>query len=1813
MPWTPPEVSKKQDGFIPPEVKKKSEGSVDSTTDSSEPVKQESKPLEQTSDKYQIPSATEIDSGLTDQADPTKKVEAEVKVELQPPTAEYGVNGDLIDRKTIKDNLFDRDFIEGVREGKINVSIKDDPELEQLLQRQVESGSEWGDKLEYLESGAYKLAAGALGAQNYLANVLEEVTGVPFSENPEAVVSKVMSEDMAKKAEESVEKTRAYDGGFYDSLTSGNFMDAANIMGNSLSETAPLIAATAITGGSVSGSAAMLSSVLIPSEYASENISEDEKIKELSNQKKLIRAFLYGGAEGLGEAVTGGIAGNSFKLFKSGLKRTINNTAKEIGTEGAEQLAKATADKTAKDILKAYGIDIAKEGGSEMFTQLSQDLTDDLMGVRDLTLEDYLVNMREAGTMGVFMGGAMGSVGVTGQGLSMLRDNKLYENSIKSVDESVKNGELDPQEAEALKKDITVSKEAIDGTDPELSEENQIKTAELRKEKINLEEKIEGLDENQPSVQSKKERIEKINSEIGSLGEMTNEQLSEQAKVNEEASKEQLKDDIAEETELEEKAIGEDEAKLKAVKQDVREDLAKESISPEEYTEKLHQVELLEAQEETDLDKIHRLYSKELESSQSSKAESQVWLSEFLNSKVNKDSFERWADKNKITSGMAKTWFAPKYTKPISKDAVGGRRKIEPDAEKSLENISKNILANYGINVSPSELAEIMIENPNGARVTTEGSNLMKARYRELTGKSIDNHNENVKLKKKYREQPKQETKKTPVKEKTGESTKKTDVKPNEKETTQKPVVEKVSKQDTEKRKDNAKSVDAEKVKEKTIAKKRAYDGDIREGVKKELESLGLTREIESQKEAKKKAVDFVGKVGDETALDAVRSGDVEGAAAAYIYNQVIENLDEKIAKSKNTEETSELEKQQAEILQEFSEKALEGGRFSSALNDIYQTSVLGYNVERKISQYKKENGGEIPKEVEQKFRELDKELQDLKKKLAEAKEKEAKRADDDLIRNIIEAADRENTSKRRKAYVKKAISSIKDLRKNIKANNYSDATGMVAIIDSGLLTIEKALTAGLELTEAVEKGVTYIKTKLKEKGVDNWDKESNFRNDVNNTFKDSGLEPSNVSINEDGKLHIPIKLLKDLIKEGNADIESLTKAVLDIVNEDYPNVTLREVRDAITGYGKTRNLNKDEVSKQLSKAKRIGRIISALEDIKEKKRPLKSGAQRERMDAEERSKLKELREAMKELPEDLEENERQLKTALESEKQRLRNKIEDLQREIDKREQVKRSPKVRKSDSELEKLKEERDKLKEKHDSIFKNEAFRNKKRLEIAKRNAAKKINDLQNRLRTRDFSKKKTPPRVSDSELTKLKAEVLRVQEAYDKEFYKNKLLRRSAAEIRGDLLWDAWGLFRALRATGEFSFILIQGLTQTVSHPIYAAKALKRALKFFASESKTEKWLREIKSQDWYYELEKSKLALTEIHAEVTVREELFYSDWITTIWDNIITKPARILGKSAHEKAKQASPFKAIERASVGFLDTMRVMRFLDGKEMLEEQGITFDSNPEAYKQMADAINTMTGRASLGALEQNSKQLTKFFFSPRNWASVVKTATPYAFYHFGKMRAGAKGWKPSVAQKMAISDFSKFVGLTASMVSMFALALNNDDDDETGVELDPRSSDFGKIKIGNTRIDPWGGRIQQIVFTARMLSESVVKNGKEIKLGTPFQAPSRFELMQQQATNKLAPSAQMVFKYLNTHIDKNGNRKTAWGEDYDKLDELKNNLYPIYAETIKELAEDGVSPLDGLLIFYAFLGGGVSVYDSKSKKKNKSSDKIVFPK
>ena len=114
---------------------------------------------------------------------------------------------------------------------------------------------------------------------------------------------------------------------------------------------------------------------------------------------------------------------------------------------------------------------------------------------------------------------------------------------------------------------------------------------------------------------------------------------------------------------------------------------------------------------------------------------------------------------------------------------------------------------------------------------------------------------------------------------------------------------------------------------------------------------------------------------------------------------------------------------------------------------------------------------------------------------------------------------------------------------------------------------------------------------------------------------------------------------------------------------------------------------------------------------------------------------------------------------------------------------------------------------------------------------------------------------------------------------------------------------------------------------------------------------------------------------------------------------------------------------------------------------------------EDTRALANLLNRMTGRGTLGPANQYAPLLSAAFFAPR-----FALSRPQAFMQLFNYK------NPRVAA-LAAQEVVSFVALGTSVLSAVKLSGVAD------VELDPRSADFGKVKIGNTRIDFWGGNLQ----------------------------------------------------------------------------------------------------------------------------------------
>lgn len=420
---------------------------------------------------------------------------------------------------------------------------------------------------------------------------------------------------------------------------------------------------------------------------------------------------------------------------------------------------------------------------------------------------------------------------------------------------------------------------------------------------------------------------------------------------------------------------------------------------------------------------------------------------------------------------------------------------------------------------------------------------------------------------------------------------------------------------------------------------------------------------------------------------------------------------------------------------------------------------------------------------------------------------------------------------------------------------------------------------------------------------------------------------------------------------------------------------------------------------------------------------------------------------------------------------------------------------------------------------------------------------------------------------------------LEEIYGTELIKSILAKRALGVKLGELALEIANLPRAMLATADMSAFLRQGVVMLPARPKISAKAMIETFKFAFSPKAFNQYFKDLPKDPLYALMRKSKLAITDpsrIAGGLAGREEPFISRILQKL------PVVGILPRFA-------------ERAYVGFLNKIRVDVFKVMVDELLSQGYSFIKNKELFKAAANIVNTFTGRGSLGQLDRVTPALNAIFFSPRLNAARFNALNPIWYAR-----------QPKPLRLKAISDFSKFVvtGLTILALMKIWKEVNNIPDSQLSLETDLRSSDAGKIKMGNTRWDIWGGFQQW----ARVFAQIVTGERKNTTTGEivslneekyPF--TTRKEVLLRFIEGKLAPVPGLVNELMS-------GAKTFTGEDITPETVIREKFIPMYIQDIADaFADGGLGRAVGVGLT-AFFGVGVQTWTSKKSFKIKNYSK-----
>jgi len=149
--------------------------------------------------------------------------------------------------------------------------------------------------------------------------------------------------------------------------------------------------------------------------------------------------------------------------------------------------------------------------------------------------------------------------------------------------------------------------------------------------------------------------------------------------------------------------------------------------------------------------------------------------------------------------------------------------------------------------------------------------------------------------------------------------------------------------------------------------------------------------------------------------------------------------------------------------------------------------------------------------------------------------------------------------------------------------------------------------------------------------------------------------------------------------------------------------------------------------------------------------------------------------------------------------------------------------------------------------------------------------------------------------------------------------------------------------------------------------------------------------------------------------------------------------------------------------------------------------------------LIDGVNVFTGRGNLGSFfEKAAPVLSATFWSPR--LAVSRFQAMGLAIRGGTLDVAIRNTPGARARRELAKDMVAFVGTGATILG--ALKAFNVAD----VELDPRSTDFGKVRVGNTRFDFWGGFQSTARFVAQVTAaQTKVLSGPQagrIRQGLP---------------------------------------------------------------------------------------------------------------
>ena len=448
-------------------------------------------------------------------------------------------------------------------------------------------------------------------------------------------------------------------------------------------------------------------------------------------------------------------------------------------------------------------------------------------------------------------------------------------------------------------------------------------------------------------------------------------------------------------------------------------------------------------------------------------------------------------------------------------------------------------------------------------------------------------------------------------------------------------------------------------------------------------------------------------------------------------------------------------------------------------------------------------------------------------------------------------------------------------------------------------------------------------------------------------------------------------------------------------------------------------------------------------------------------------------------------------------------------------------------------------------------------------------KRIEKLQDDIKNKRYLEEKAaPPKLElDRKTQLLKDRVIKMERQIEAERQKDAYKKMSKTEKALDHINQITGIRRVMQTAFDLSVSLRQGVMIALNPRKWDvfSKAFTNQMKSVFSDKKFNSLMYDIRNSGEYNKMQEDGIKFNELDSlKNEERNEDFQKSFLYGIKIPIVRQLI-------------TEPLLASQRAADGFLNTARYELYLKYEKQLLKQGITRQSDPEAYKKMADLVMNMTGRGKLVSFLESGKAnkvVSNTFYGARLMASNINSLNPVKYAQL-----------PPGVRKEVMKDVLSIVTTTTGIMLAASAA-------GATVEMDPDKPDFLQIRFGEKVYDITGGKAAYLRTFFRMVSAlysrvSDNKYNQEKKLERAGSSLVKF------FRNKLAPNTGYA---VNAVLGKN-----TLNQDFDPYEALE--AYPMYADDFAQaLKDEGVASL-ATVFLPNILGIGYGSYATQANKES----------